>query len=148
MGKVYLSCGHTTYATHSQTHDGLPENHPSCFIHETCRQVAAPDLTGRFAKCTYDTGRPGHGRYYHEGDHTPRPSSPNLAFFEYKGPGSLWAFEHCKNCNSVYAAHVNKKKFANDERQHRNFGKVCDNFISAETPAEFDEFYCGCFGWD
>lgn len=67
---------------------------PSCVVHDCYEPAdARPDLAGRMAQCAY---RP-HG-------HAPRPSSFDLAFFEYLGAGSREATELCK-CGYARVAH-------------------------------------------
>jgi hypothetical protein len=97
---------------------------PSCLVHD-CYEVASapPDLTGRVANCVY-------------GDHARKPSDPeNLAFFEYRGPGSKWATDYCK-CGYTKGAHDKpniKCKFGG---------------FTERGPHERDVYYCGCHGWD
>lgn len=100
---------------------------PSCLIHD-CVEVddKAPSLEGRQSCCS--------SMYGPKGIHDVRPSSPELAFFEYKGPWSRHATEMCK-CGYLQIAH---------ERGHRcKFGK-----FTPVGPAQYDKHYCGCMGWD
>lgn len=92
---------------------------PACVVHDCSEPAdAKPDLTGRTATCS---------------GHAPKPSSFDLAFFEFLGAGSRNATEICK-CGYTKIAHDN--------------GRVkCKQFI-ARGPAEFDRYYCGCRGWD
>ena len=48
-------------------------------------------LAGRLARCPYCK--------------TTKPSSPDLAFFEFRGPGSSEAEEHCGHCGYHRMAH-------------------------------------------
>lgn len=95
---------------------------PSCVIHagnEPLVVMPDPDLTYRTARC-------GCGR-------TER-STLDLAFFMYRGEGSPHALENCGVC------HYNKVAHGKDRDE-------CAGFEAA-GPHEFDEFYCGCRGWD
>lgn len=152
MSNVLLTCGCVAIAQHSDTHDGLPVNHPSCPVHLCCSVVESkPDLTGRFAICGYATKRDGS-------KHTAIPSSYDLAFFVYKGPGSTWAVEKCK-CGYLKAAHEPDpagREYPN-ARARKGFGTkmnaaggqlIEDHAFEPIGPAEFDEYYCGCYGWD
>lgn len=96
---------------------------PSCVVHD-CLEVAdtVPVLAGRMAKCAYSGCKT-----------NPKPSSPELAFFEFMGKGSREATEMCV-CGYHLIAH--QKKLVK-----------CKQFI-AKGPQEFDKFYCGCRGWD
>jgi len=97
---------------------------PSCVVH-SCYEVddAAPDLTGRMANCAY-------------GDHAHKPSDPeNLAFFEYRGPGSKWATDVCK-CGYSQSAHDEKRI------------KCSVGGFTPRGPHKRDIYYCGCHGWD
>lgn len=97
----------------------------SCAIHG-CIEVAddQPDLTGRQAHCSY-------------GQHAFKPSSTSLAFFEYRGKGSRHE-RVCKHCGYLDTAHTEDKR-----KKIRN---ICNNFES-KGPAEYDVYYCGCYGW-
>lgn len=97
---------------------------PSCVIHD-CIEPAEnqPDLTGRMARCAYFS----HCKSI-------QPSDPKeLAFFEYRGPGSPESRDICK-CGYHLKAHE-KPDFK------------CKEFV-ARGPNEFDMYYCGCRGWD
>lgn len=97
---------------------------PSCVIH-SCLEPAddAPDLAGRVAQCAYTPN-----------GHAPRPSSLDLAFFEYRGPGSPDASDLCV-CGYREVAHGKGNLH------------VCKQF-TPHGPYEFDKYYCGCHGWD
>jgi hypothetical protein len=58
-------------------------------------------------------------------------SNWDLAFFEYRGPASTVAREHCR-CGYYECAHPTR-----DCRQFHPHG-----------PYDYDLFYCGCRGWD
>ena len=118
---------------------------PSCFTH-SCIEVAdaAPDLSGRIARCTY-FGKGGFRSYecnYAKQTGCTRtkcscemPSSPALPFFEYHGPGSPNARERCKHCRYFESAHAVAKT------------RACAHFEPIGDVG-FDRFYCGCAGWD
>ena len=86
-----------------------------------------PKLVGRQARCSSCK--------------TLVPSSPDLAFFEFRGEGSRSAAEICGTCHFGHVAHNDKA--ANRRVNH----KVCDNFKPIGA-WEYDLFYCGCRGWD
>jgi len=138
MSNVMLACGCRAHGTHHNSHDGLGVDHPSCVIHspapEACRIVDAPSLDGRFAKCT--CGRT-------------RPSSLDLAFFEYEGPGSPRSKQSCKNCGYHEIAHTKEGMAGNVPTNRKTVIErgECKGFV-AHGPYEFDRFYCGCRGWD
>ena len=78
-------------------------------------------LTGRMAKCSYGCSIV--------------PSHEGLPFFTFKGEGSEDAQRCCKNCPYHNVAHG------------KGHGDVCNNF-EPKGAFEFDQFYCGCRGWD
>lgn len=85
--RVLMKCGCVAHATCKRRGDVVFDPPiPACVIHE-CYEVAdsKPDLTGRKASCSY---RPA--------GHADVPSSYDLAFFEYRGPGSPEATAKCK----------------------------------------------------
>src|SRR3990167_10586181 len=63
---------------------------PSCVVHNCIEQIDSPTLDGRTARC-------GCGKT--------RPSSLDLAFFEYMGDGSPTATEKCK-CGAIERLHL------------------------------------------
>ena len=83
--------------------------------------VDEPDLTDRWAKCD-DCGQV-------------RKSTFELPFFNYKGPGSPWATKMCK-CGIIEKAHDGRRLWTR-----------CTEF-KARGPAQYDNYYCGCRGWD
>lgn len=87
--------------------------------------AAAEVLAGRQAKCS--CGRTA-------------PSSPELAFFEFRGPGSEAALEMCKHCPYNVRAH-------RPEVMAKNDALKCTSF-EAHGAFEFDKYYCGCRGWE
>jgi hypothetical protein len=90
-----------------------------------------PAPMGRIAYCAY-------------GKHKPEPSRKELAFFVDRGPGSKYAMEHCGSpeCGGFYTipAHT-------DEVRAKNPDFKCKGFVP-HGPFEFDEYYCGCHGWE
>lgn len=48
-----MKCGCSAMAIHKNKHDGLSEEHPSCFIHECCEIIEPPKLESRKARCFY-----------------------------------------------------------------------------------------------
>jgi hypothetical protein len=128
---ILMACGHTAISTHSNPHDGLEANHPSCVIHAglhwgACKVAQPPELIGRFAKCSCGKTQ---------------PSSLTLAFFEYLGPESPSATENCAQCGYLQIAH-RRKQSGEVKNQH-----ICLRF-KPHGPYENDRFYCGCRGWD
>lgn len=74
-----MGCGH---AANAKTADGKPCCAVCVGIHAESRTVVeAPDLAGRTAWCSY-----------HSGCKQERPSSPDLAFFEYRKNESVDRF--------------------------------------------------------
>jgi hypothetical protein len=134
-----MGCSDVATSVHSQPHDGLEANHPSCVvdfgIHPlACVVIGKPDLTGRFATCSYKTP----GKY--GGNHDPIPSDYNLAFFEYQGPGSREANEICV-CKYAKVAH-------GEINAATKRPGITSHEFQSQGPQKFDKYYCGCFGWD
>ena len=113
-----MKCGHTAQG---RDQEGIATC-IICWPDPKATQIAdeLPDLTGRTARC------PNCGKT--------TPSSTKLAFFRYKGPGSEWAIHMCK-CGYYEVGHSNAN------------GRSCKSF-EPHGPAVFDEYYCGCRGWD
>jgi hypothetical protein len=121
MSKMPLmKCGHVAQGTDSATGE------PTCIIcvgllgGATEVDPAPPSLEGRVATCAYRCG-------------ATRPSSYDLAFFEYRGPGCKDAELKC-TCGYFKTAHG-----------RGGFG--CSSF-KPHGPWADDQFYCGCRGWD
>lgn len=112
--KPMLACGHAANAT-----DG--HGNPSCAI---CVGIApthvveTPTLAGRIAKCGCGATQPS--------------DSPDLAFFEYRWPGSRSATDQCV-CGYYRMAHG---------APHIK----CSDFQPRGD--QHDLYYCGCRGWD
>jgi hypothetical protein len=83
-----------------------------------------PSATPRVAQCIWCN--------------TERPSSPDLPFFADRSAGSKHAETTCRHCGYLAVAHgiTNYKTNA------------CEAFEALSEGAPFDEFYCGCGGWD
>lgn len=113
----------------------------------------APELVGRLARCAYYGGEKPRGFYSSSScgngrDGTKcmceRPSSRDLAFFEFCGDGSRDALL-CKHCGMMPTAHGDGLGPCRNPgmRKHRP-GTVYE----AQGDRGFDRFYCGCHGWD
>ncbi len=92
-----------------------------CFCSCTESDEAPPALETRMAKCSC-------------GHTVPSDPSGKLAFFQFKGEGSKEASNTCKNCKYYKVAHDNNRVPCKSFEPHGAF--------------EFDEFYCGCHGWE
>lgn len=84
-----------------------------------------------------------------------RPSSTDLAFFEYRGEGSETAVTRCAVCR--YGAIAHDPTAPHMARVEGKYGKTrYQTFMERMgqhdfTPLggqEFDSYYCGCRGWD
>lgn len=98
---------------------------PVCIVHDCTEVVGMPDLTRRTARCSSCKAE--------------RPSSLDLAFFEYRGPGSRDATEICVCGYSIVAHQPGVWAF--------DCGKITHPF-EARGPNQCDLYYCGCRGWD
>jgi hypothetical protein len=125
-----MMCGHTANA-HNKTGD------PCCVI---CIGIDAGAsrvdtrtiiLSGRIAKC--DCGKT-------------RPSNSDLAFFEYRGPGSRSAMNYCKHCGYTFTVHT-QEWYDKEVARGRMFPSRCWTF-EPRGDVGHDLFYCGCKGWD
>ena len=130
LSKPLMFCGHT-----AQGYRKLDDNTfiSCCVICSVTTQVKAkdkPDLTHRQAVCC--------------GAKSLRPSSYDLAFFEYRGPGSPRAMDQCK-CGYTKAAH---DKDDNDHVLRRCAEVNGTAIFTARGPFKHDQYYCGCRGWD
>lgn len=125
--KPMMKCGHAANAVRVLL-DGTTI--PSCAICAPSASAsivddAPPDLTGRTAKCTCGASA---------------PSSPALAFFEYRGPGAGRATCAVGDCIFLESVHQ-------PINPHTGRPGVTDHTFVART-YDFDSFYCGCRGWD
>jgi hypothetical protein len=110
---------------------------PVCVVHDSTTVIPEPDLTGRTARCSCGATR---------------PSTDHLAFFEYRGPGSHSATDHCV-CGYFQCAHDPEymASLAPNRDGSRRRTVVEDGTCSGfrpRGPAEFDVYYCGCMGWE
>jgi len=117
-----MQCGHAA--------QGYADNDPGKPVCVICAGLdpraylvaEEPDLKGRRARCAY---------FRTCGSEV--DSSVDLAFFKYKGPGSRHAEEMCGNCAYHKDGHV--------------LVRTNCEFVP-RGPAEYDEYYCGCHGWN
>jgi hypothetical protein len=93
-----------------------------------------PDLRGRIAKCKFCD--------------VTRYSSMELDGFEYRGIGSYYAMEMCRNCGKSLSDHAWGGLFAPDEwgKTGKVNPEVCLHVGLQFTPVgdSMDEFFCGC----
>ena len=139
--RILMKCGCVAQGVLTSIR-GVPVNPPvpSCVIHDCIEPAdAKPDLTGRKARCVYNhNSRPGQ---------PPRPSSFDLAFFEYCGPGSQRATEYCV-CGYLKSAHDAATDACPRNTKPLSGKRSPTGKFQARGPLEFDLYYCGCFGWD
>lgn len=104
---------------------------------EWCEVCTPAILAGRKAKCSYYPRGGKCGR-------CPEPvdSRPGLAFFEYLGPLSEDALTLC-TCGMRDITHPDVA-VVNPHTGRRNTGHA----FTARGPADFDRYFCGCWGWD
>lgn len=128
-----MRCGHAANST--------ANGQPACAICaprvEAYVTMEQPDLAGREARCCKETG--------------PVPSSPLLAFFEFRGEGSRSATDVCRNCGYAECAHGSgqAEDIARGLRPRRNVvdeGR-CLGFVESGG-WRYDGYYCGHSGWD
>ena len=92
-------------------------------------------LAGRLARCPYCKRT--------------KPSSPDLAFFEYRGPGSDADLEHCAHC--AYHRRAHDPEHMRDTVRGLTViedGRCPGPEFESRGPMEFDSFYDGCRGFD
>lgn len=131
---ILMQCGCVAQGTcSSRNGEKIDPPIPACVVHD-CYDPAPekPDLTGRVAECAYLPR-----------GHADRPSSYDLAFFEYRGPGSREATQYCK-CGMSRTAHDDAGRIA--PRKYAMLMRGCAGF-TAKGPQN-DKHYCGCHGWD
>jgi len=137
MTDTLMACGHVA--------QGIMDNSPACVI---CWPAAGslivadkPPLEGRFAKCAYNNS---NDRYPEKHKHEPIPSDYNLAFFEFRGEGSYKAGTMCAICN--YS--INAPRHGDSWRKYDPKLDGEKHEFVPRGAYEFDEYYCGCWGWD
>lgn len=96
------------------------------------------DLKGRTARCTYSHRRGGAPCT------SEMPSSTNLPFFEFLGEGSRNAETMCRDC--MYRDICHASVVTNNPHTGRPNDDLDHPFVP-RGPAEFDRYYCGCWGW-
>jgi hypothetical protein len=84
--------------------------------------MTKPSLEGRQARCIC---------------HNVVDSDYELAFFEYRGPGSPSADKQCE-CGYYEVAHTPRDD---------GYRIKCEKFVP-HGPWRYDMYYCGCRGWD
>jgi len=151
-----MKCGHAA--------QGIDDKgNPVCVIcypdpRATQEDESPPDLTGRTARCSYYGQKFHYGRYGCECSvcrnnsdwicRCERPSSDKLAFFVYKGAGSPKLI--CKNCHFIHEGECPTNYKGNRGEPGKEIPgheKWAGKFYEPDVK-EFDEFYCGCRGWD
>ncbi len=128
-----MACGHAANADADRV-AGVDYDPPipCCVICSCYEQVTGPDLTGRVAVCPYCR--------------TERPSSPDLAFFEYRGEGT-GAAAKCAECGYSPVAHDPETPHMKEQGGSVvDLGK-CPGYRPRGDVGR-DSFYCGCRGWD
>jgi len=149
MNKPLMKCGHIA--------NSISNNKPACVIC-SCFEIDTEHnveelLKNRKARCGF------YGKQTHKSECSKcgstctceRDSSPNLAFFEYRGPGSKYESK-CKNCFYFADAHPSQGGTGYYENSKKKMESLCEHNGKQFEPCvgglEFDEFYCGCHGWD
>jgi hypothetical protein len=144
-----MKCGHIA--------NSISNNKPACVICD-CLEIDEENsvselLKNRKARCGF------YGTNTHKNECSKcgticlheLNSSPNLAFFEYRGPGSKYE-QKCKNCMYFADAHPSQGGTGNYLNSNKKMEHLCENNGKKFEPCvgglEFDEFYCGCHGWD
>ncbi len=125
MTAQLMECGHTANGV-LVARDGVKFDPPlpCCASCGSTEPVAAPKLDGRQSKCASCNKL--------------APSSLSLAFFEYRGPGSVVALNTCE-CGFFKVAHIAERRATNPH--------ICASF-KPRGAYEFDSHYDGCRGWD
>jgi len=127
MGMPLMKCGHVAMSTCSADGKGNTFNPPipSCVIC-SCMEIDtnAPDLTGRKARCTY-FGKSG-----------------------FRNSGPIYGGGKCSNradeggCQCEVQSSFDLPFFAYTGPGSNHYSVV------KSGPQPFDEFFCGCAGWD
>lgn len=128
-----MKCGHAANAVDVR-------GNPVCVIcagidHGASIPVEGPDLHGRIAECT-------------SCDKT-TDSDLKLAFFEYHGEGSRHATDICGVCRFNRDAHdPTSPQMAKGDRYEKWVERVGYHIFQPIGPADNDQFYDGCNGWE
>ena len=113
--------------------------------------TSTPNLMGRTARCSYHGGRKALGSYSSSSCKNGRdapictceePSSTDLAFFKFCGEGTFTA-ALCKHCGMAPVAHKPDAPCPQGSRR-----RPLATRYEAQGDKGYDEFYCGCHGWD
>jgi len=153
-----MKCGH---AANSVTDDDKPACAICARLNEGAYEIdiSAPSLVGRKARCSSYGAHAGrnHGPIY--GGNCKRDgncdcecdSNTELPFFEYCGPNS--AYENkCKNCMYFADSHPSQGGTGCFVNSKKKMPDLCENKGGKFEPCvgglPFDNFYCGCCGWD
>lgn len=133
MSTKMMKCGHAANAKNGKT------GAPVCVICVGMTPDAEivdenpPDLTGRIAVCTYRTCK------------QQRPSSSDLAFFEYQGDDRSADPKLLADWQAKLK--VMQKTFDKDKRAELK--PALDKARALmKASCTRDQFYCGCMGWD
>lgn len=122
-----MKCGHAA--------NGTRDGEPVCVI---CLGIdpgaeladATPSLEGRVARCTCGKER---------------PSSLDLAFFAYRGPGG----HGTRRCGAVVTRGGWTYRCGLMEVGHQPGRAGADHvYVDEDFSSEVDSYYCGCRGWD
>jgi hypothetical protein len=97
-------------------------------------------LEGRTARCSYDSDREGNT---HPDSRRPSIDLLGDSFFQYHGEGSRHATDICAVCRYSIVAHDPSL-----DRHAAWISKVGEHDFVPAGPKDFDEYYCGCRGWD
>lgn len=76
-----------------------------------------------------------------------RPSSKDISFFSYKGEGSRDATEVCGFLVDGRICHGHPTIHQEINPTTKRAG-ITDHEFVAHGAFEYDEYYCGCSGWD
>ena len=119
-----MTCGHAANGFRVES-DGSKT--PSCVICSCTEEASQPSLDGRSAQC------PSCKKI--------EPSRFEMPFFDYRGVGSFYAENTCGVCGFYKIAHGETNPISKRPG-------ITSHPFSASGPADLDEFYCGCRGWD
>lgn len=97
-----------------------------------------PKLAGRVAECVFCKRQ------------APSAEPFKLFGFEYRGPGSKWATEHCV-CGYFEGPHDAEYMRTVSTKPQRTViedGRCKAGKFTPRGPMATDSYYCGCRGWD